>query len=45
LVVALADELLQRDGRLGAAAAAIGRGEEAYGGSPFRLAVKRPSRL
>jgi predicted protein tyrosine phosphatase len=41
LVVALADERLERGGRLIAAAASIGRGEEALCGSPFRLAVKR----
>jgi predicted protein tyrosine phosphatase len=43
LIVMLADELLERDGRLVAAAAAIGRGEEAACGSPFRLVVRRPS--
>ncbi|HHN68286.1 MAG TPA: hypothetical protein ENK15_09700 [Thermopetrobacter sp.] len=32
LMVALADELLERDGRMVAAIAAIGRGEDAYAG-------------
>ena len=40
LVVALADEHLARDGRLVAAAASIGRGDEAACGSPFRLAAR-----
>ena len=44
LVVALADELLDRDGRLVAAAAAIGRGAEADHGSPFQLAARSRAR-
>ncbi|MBE9606973.1 protein tyrosine phosphatase [Acetobacteraceae bacterium H6797] len=36
-LVALADELLDRHGRMRAAIAAIGRGDEAFEGSPFAL--------
>ena len=36
-IVAIADRLLGRDGRMVAAVAAIGRGEMAYEGQPFRL--------
>jgi predicted protein tyrosine phosphatase len=39
MLIALADEALGRDGRMRAAIAAIGRGADAYGGSPFRLEV------
>jgi predicted protein tyrosine phosphatase len=41
LIVALADDLLGRQGRLIAAAAAIGRGADAARGAPFRLAARR----
>jgi predicted protein tyrosine phosphatase len=40
LIVALADRLLGRDGRLIAAAAAIGRGMQAATGSPFELMAR-----
>jgi predicted protein tyrosine phosphatase len=36
-IVAIADRLLARDGRMVAAVEAIGRGEMAYEGIPFRL--------
>jgi predicted protein tyrosine phosphatase len=36
-IVAIADRLLGRDGRMVAAVTAIGRGEIAYEGHPFRL--------
>jgi predicted protein tyrosine phosphatase len=36
-LVALADRVLGRDGRMVAAIDAIGRGEIAYEGDPFRL--------
>jgi len=36
-LVALADRVLGRDGRMIAGAAAIGRGVESYEGTPFRL--------
>jgi predicted protein tyrosine phosphatase len=36
-LVALADAILEREGRMSAAIAAIGRGEEAYEGTPFHL--------
>ncbi|WP_232631662.1 tyrosine phosphatase family protein [Methylobacterium sp. Leaf118] len=39
LFVALADRLLDRQGRMSAGITAIGRGAEAYEGSPFRLAL------
>ena len=39
LLVALADEALGRDGRMIAAIADIGRGADAFEGSPFKLAV------
>ncbi len=43
LIVSLADALLEREGRLVAAAAGIGRGEEAFSGAPFKLhAIRRP---
>jgi predicted protein tyrosine phosphatase len=38
-LVAVADQLLGRDGRLHAAAASIGRGEDCFEGVPFRLEV------
>jgi predicted protein tyrosine phosphatase len=38
-LVAVADEILARDGRMTAAIAAIGRGADAYEGEPFSLAV------
>jgi predicted protein tyrosine phosphatase len=37
LIVSLADQMLGRDGRMVAAIDAIGRGEMAYEGVPFRL--------
>ncbi len=40
LMIALADDLLGRQGRLVAAAAAIGRGADASTGGAFRLAVR-----
>jgi predicted protein tyrosine phosphatase len=40
LMVALADTLLGRDGRMRAAIAAIGRGAETAGGRPFVLDVQ-----
>ena len=43
LMTALADDLLGRRGRLAAAVAAIGRGEEAASGAAFQLAA-RPRR-
>jgi predicted protein tyrosine phosphatase len=36
-MVAMADRLLGRDGRMGSAIAAIGRGADAFEGKPFRL--------
>lgn len=39
LFVALADRLLDRRGRMSAGIAAIGRGAEAYEGTPFRLSL------
>ena len=39
LLVALADEALGRDGRMIAAIAGIGRGADAFEGTPFKLAV------
>ena len=39
LFVSLADELLARGGRMSAAITAIGRGAEAFEGTPFRLAL------
>ncbi len=39
--VALADEMLGRDGRMVAAIAAIGRGADAYEGAPFHFALDR----
>jgi len=38
-LVALADDLLARNGRMVAAVAEIGRGAEAYEGTPFELAI------
>jgi len=38
-LIALADGLLGREGRMSAAIAAIGRGEEAFEGSPFALSL------
>ncbi len=38
-IVALADAALEREGRMVAAIRAIGRGEDAYEGAPFRLAA------
>ncbi|ACL61465.1 tyrosine phosphatase family protein [Methylobacterium nodulans] len=38
-LVAVADEILGRDGRMIAAIAAIGRGADAYEGTPFSLAI------
>ena len=43
LIVALADDLLGRQGRLIAAAARIGRGEDAFQGRTFRLSARRPT--
>jgi len=40
LIVALADDLLGRQGRLSAAAARIGRGADAFQGRPFRLPAR-----
>jgi predicted protein tyrosine phosphatase len=39
-LVAVADALLGRDGRMVAAVAAIGRGADAFEGEPFRLTVE-----
>jgi predicted protein tyrosine phosphatase len=39
LLVGIADELLKRDGRMVAAITAIGRGAEAYEGTPFALPI------
>ena len=44
LLVALADRLLGRDGRMVAAIAGIGRGADAFEGNPFRLALKQDVR-
>lgn len=38
-MIAMADELLGREGRMRTAIAAIGRGEDAFEGVPFRLTV------
>ncbi|MGL5361883.1 MAG: tyrosine phosphatase family protein [Bosea sp. (in: a-proteobacteria)] len=38
-LVALADKILDRDGRMTRAIAAIGRGEDAFEGTPFRLTL------
>ena len=38
-IVAIADDLLGRGGRMDAAIAAIGRGAEAFEGTPFRLGL------
>ena len=38
-LVAIADELLGREGRMVRAIAAIGRGADAFEGTPFRLAI------
>jgi predicted protein tyrosine phosphatase len=38
--VALADDILQRDGRMIAAIREIGRGELAFEGEPFALAIE-----
>ena len=42
LMVALADDLLQRDGRMIAAIEAIGRGAEAAEGEPYQLPLTWP---
>jgi predicted protein tyrosine phosphatase len=42
LMVALADDLLQRQGRMMAAIEAIGRGAEAAEGEPYRLPLRWP---
>jgi predicted protein tyrosine phosphatase len=42
-LVALADDILDRRGRMVAAIAAIGRGEMAIEGSPFALALEEPA--
>jgi predicted protein tyrosine phosphatase len=42
LMVRLADDLLERDGRMIAAIAAIGRGAEAREGEPYALPLKWP---
>ncbi|GAB6843221.1 putative protein tyrosine phosphatase [Methylorubrum rhodinum] len=39
LFVAIADDLLGREGRMSAAIAAIGRGAEAFEGTPFQLTM------
>ncbi len=39
LFVAIADDLLGREGRMSAAITAIGRGAEAFEGTPFRLTL------
>lgn len=39
MMVAFADDLLGRDGRMRQAIAAIGRGQEAFVGTPFRWAL------
>lgn len=44
LFVEIADRLLGRDGRMSTAIAAIGRGVEAFEGTPFRLALGAGSR-
>ena len=44
LIIALADDLLHREGRLIAAAAQIGRGLEAPHGTGFRLAARPQSK-
>lgn len=41
LLVGIADGLLKRDGRMVAAITGIGRGAEAYEGTPFELRVER----
>lgn len=41
-IVAIADDLLGRGGRMDAAVAAIGRGAEAFEGTPFHLAAVGP---
>jgi predicted protein tyrosine phosphatase len=38
-LVAIADDLLKRDGRMVSAIAAIGRGADAYEGVPFKLEI------
>ena len=43
LLVAVADRMLNRDGRMIEAIAAIGRGEECFEGVPFALDLKRVS--
>jgi predicted protein tyrosine phosphatase len=42
LMVALADDLLGRDGKMTAAIARIGRGEDAFEGSPYQLPMMWP---
>jgi predicted protein tyrosine phosphatase len=44
LMVSLADDLLQRDGRMIAAIEAIGRGAEAAEGEPYELPLRYPVR-
>jgi predicted protein tyrosine phosphatase len=40
-LVALADQMLARDGRMVAAVQSIGRGAECFEGTPFKLAIER----
>ncbi|HRD14749.1 MAG TPA: hypothetical protein PLI79_23150 [Mycobacterium sp.] len=40
-IVAIADGMLGRDGRMVRAIHAIGRGEDAYEGTPFALSIDR----
>ena len=42
LMVQLADDLLERNGRMGAAIARIGRGAEAFEGETYRLPLSWP---
>jgi len=42
LMVALADDILGRNGRMIAAIQGIGRGADAFEGTPFDLQIKRP---
>lgn len=42
-LVAVADAMLGREGRMAAAIAAIGRGAEAFEGTPFRLDLPAPA--
>ena len=43
-IVALADRLLNRDGRMEAAIAAIGRGADAFEGAPFEMPIREVAR-